>query len=93
MLLRPVQRRRARAEVRLPRPAVAAAPVPAGAALNVPGITPFFSSNNSFYRVDTDLVVPQVSPQDLDAADHGMVDHPIELSFDDLLRLPLTEPT
>jgi DMSO/TMAO reductase YedYZ molybdopterin-dependent catalytic subunit len=80
-----------RAAVRLPRPAVAAAPVPAGASLNVSGITPFFTSDNSFYRVDTDLVVPQVSPQDWTLQITGMVDHPIELSFDDLLRLPLIE--
>jgi len=80
-----------RAAVRLPRPAVAAAPVPAGASLNVSGITPFFTSDNSFYRVDTDLVVPQVSPQDWTLQITGMVDHPIELTFDDLLRLPLIE--
>jgi DMSO/TMAO reductase YedYZ molybdopterin-dependent catalytic subunit len=80
-----------RSAIRLPRPAVAAAPVPPGASLSVPGITPFFSSNNSFYRVDIDLVVPQVSPQDWTLQITGMVDHPIELTFDDLLRLPLIE--
>jgi DMSO/TMAO reductase YedYZ molybdopterin-dependent catalytic subunit len=80
-----------RAAVRLPRPAVAAAPVPAGASLDVSGVTPFFSSNNSFYRVDIDLVVPQVSPQDWTLQITGMVDHPVELTFDDLLRLPLIE--
>jgi DMSO/TMAO reductase YedYZ molybdopterin-dependent catalytic subunit len=80
-----------RAAVRLPRPAVAAAPVPAGASLNVSGITPFFTADSSFYRVDTDLVVPQVSPDDWTLQITGMVDHPIELTFDDLLRLPLVE--
>ena len=80
-----------RAAVRLPRPAVAAAPVPAGASLDVSGVTPFFSSNNSFYRVDIDLVVPQVSPEDWTLQITGMVDHPIELTFADLLRLPLIE--
>ncbi len=80
-----------RAAVRLPRPAVTAAPVPAAASLDVSGITPFFSSNNNFYRVDIDLVVPQVSPQDWTLQITGMVDHPIELTFDDLLRLPLIE--
>ena len=80
-----------RAAVRLPRPAVGAAAVPAGTSLNVSGITPFFTSDANFYRVDTDLVVPQVSPQDWTLRITGMVDHPIELSFDDLLRLPLIE--
>jgi DMSO/TMAO reductase YedYZ molybdopterin-dependent catalytic subunit len=80
-----------RAAVRLPRPAVAAAPVPAGASLDVSGITPFFTSDAKFYRVDTDLVVPQVSPEDWTLQITGMVDHPVELTFDDLLRLPLIE--
>ena len=65
--------------------------MPAGASLDVSGVTPFFSSNNSFYRVDIDLVVPQVSPEDWTLQITGMVDHPIELTFDDLLRLPLIE--
>jgi DMSO/TMAO reductase YedYZ molybdopterin-dependent catalytic subunit len=80
-----------RAAVRLPRPAVTAAPVPAGASLDVSGITPFFTSDSNFYRVDTDLVVPQVSPEDWTLQITGMVGHPIELTFDDLLRLPLIE--
>ena len=80
-----------RAAVRLPAPAFKAPAVPAGTALKIPGITPFYTSDNSFYRVDTDLVVPQVSPQEWTLRITGMVDHPIELSFADLLRLPLIE--
>ncbi|MGA5193158.1 molybdopterin-dependent oxidoreductase [Streptomyces exfoliatus] len=49
-----------RAAVRLPRPASPAPPVPAGAQLNVPGISPFVTPNRDFYRVDTALVVPKV---------------------------------
>ena len=52
-----------RAAVRLPGPAVRAAAVPAGTDLRIPGLTPFMTSNASFYRVDTDLVLPQVSPE------------------------------
>jgi DMSO/TMAO reductase YedYZ molybdopterin-dependent catalytic subunit len=80
-----------RAAVRLPAPAFKAPAVPAGTELTVPGITPFYTSGGNFYRVDTDLVVPQVSPQDWTLRITGMVDHPIELSFADLLRLPLIE--
>jgi DMSO/TMAO reductase YedYZ molybdopterin-dependent catalytic subunit len=80
-----------RAAVRLPAPTVKAPAVPAGTALKIGGITPFYTSDSSFYRVDTDLVVPQVSPQDWTLRITGMVDHPIELSFADLLRLPLIE--
>jgi DMSO/TMAO reductase YedYZ molybdopterin-dependent catalytic subunit len=80
-----------RAAVRLPAPAVKAPAAPAGTALKIGGITPFYTSDNSFYRVDTDLVVPQVSPEEWTLRITGMVDHQIELSFADLLRLPLIE--
>jgi DMSO/TMAO reductase YedYZ molybdopterin-dependent catalytic subunit len=80
-----------RAAVRLPSAAVKAPPVPAGAALKVPGLSPLFTSDASFYRVDTDLVVPQVSPEEWTLRITGMVDREIELSFADLLKLPLIE--
>jgi DMSO/TMAO reductase YedYZ molybdopterin-dependent catalytic subunit len=81
----------ARAGVRLPRAAVKAAPVPAGAELNVSGITSFFTPGGSFYRVDTDLIVPQVSLEDWTLQITGMVDREVELTFAELLRLPLIE--
>ena len=80
-----------RAQVRLPAPAVRAAAVPAGTELNIPGLTPFFTSNSSFYRVDTDLVLPQVSPESWTLKIDGMVDRELEFSFADLLKMPLTE--
>jgi len=80
-----------RAAVRLPTPAVKAPAVPAGTELKIGGITPFYTSDNSFYRVDIDLVVPQVSPEEWTLRITGMVDREIELSFADLLRLPLIE--
>jgi DMSO/TMAO reductase YedYZ molybdopterin-dependent catalytic subunit len=80
-----------RARVRLPAAAVPAAPVPAAADLKIPGLTSFITPNASFYRVDTDLVLPQVSPETWRLRVHGMVDRELEISFDDLLRRPLTE--
>jgi DMSO/TMAO reductase YedYZ molybdopterin-dependent catalytic subunit len=80
-----------RAEVKLPAPAVAAKGVPAGVDFNIPGITPFFTSNNSFYRVDTDLVLPQVSPESWTLKIDGMVDRELEFTFAELLKMPLTE--
>jgi DMSO/TMAO reductase YedYZ molybdopterin-dependent catalytic subunit len=82
---------RLRAAVRLPEPAIPAAPVPAAAELAIPRITPFFTSNASFYRVDTELVLPQIAPDEWTLRVHGMVDRPLELTFGDLLRRPLTE--
>jgi DMSO/TMAO reductase YedYZ molybdopterin-dependent catalytic subunit len=80
-----------RAAVRLPRPARPATAIPAGAQLPVPGITPFVTSSSSFYRVDIDLVLPQISPGTWQLRVHGMVRKELEISFDDLLRRPLTE--
>ena len=80
-----------RAAVRLPGPAVPAPAVPAGTDLRIPGLTPFITSNASFYRVDTDLVLPQVSPETWTLTIDGMVDRPVELTFAELLKMPLTE--
>src|SRR5689334_20641546 len=80
-----------RAAVRLPGAAVPAPAVPAGTDLLIPGLTPFMTSNASFYRVDTDLVLPQVPPETWTLRIDGMVDRPVELTFTELLRVPLTE--
>ncbi|WP_354670796.1 molybdopterin-dependent oxidoreductase [Actinomadura sp. DC4] len=80
-----------RKAVRLPRPASPAKAVPAGAQIRIPGMTPFVTPNNDFYRVDTALTLPQVSPHDWMLRIHGMVDRPVELSFDDLLKQPMLE--
>ena len=81
----------ARKAVRLPRPASPAKAVPAGAQIRVPGMTPFVTPNPDFYRVDTALTLPQVSPDDWTLRIHGMVGRPVELSFDELLRQPMLE--
>jgi DMSO/TMAO reductase YedYZ molybdopterin-dependent catalytic subunit len=80
-----------RSAVRLPAPVRPAPPLPAGTELDVPGITPFVTSNASFYRVDTDLVLPQVSPDQWVLRVHGMVGRPLEISFKELLGRPLIE--
>jgi DMSO/TMAO reductase YedYZ molybdopterin-dependent catalytic subunit len=80
-----------RDRIRLPAPTVAAPPVPAGTELKVPGISPFFTADSDFYRVDIDLVLPQVSPDTWTLVIDGMVSRPVQLTFDDLLRMPLTE--
>ena len=91
VLLRRFSVASSRAQVRLPAAAVRAPAVPAGTELRIPGLTPFFTSNASFYRVDTDLVLPQVAPETWTLRIDGMVDREIELSFAELLRMPLTE--
>ncbi len=80
-----------RAAVRIPTPARRAAPVPASAHPEVAGLSPYFTPDGAFYRVDTALVLPQVDPRSWTLRIHGLVDRPMELTFDDLLRRPLDE--
>jgi DMSO/TMAO reductase YedYZ molybdopterin-dependent catalytic subunit len=80
-----------RADIRLPDPASPAAPLPKGTSLDVPGISPFVTSNADFYRVDAALSVPDVPIDGYTLRIHGMVDKEIELSFEDLLDRRLVE--
>jgi DMSO/TMAO reductase YedYZ molybdopterin-dependent catalytic subunit len=90
-LLRRFSAAGSRAQVRLPAPARVARRAPAGAELKIPGLSSFYTPNASFYRVDTDLVLPQVSPADWTLSIGGMVEREIEFSFSELLKQPLTE--
>ncbi|MFD8076696.1 molybdopterin-dependent oxidoreductase [Streptomyces sp. NPDC059718] len=81
-----------RAAVRLPVPASPAAAVPRGAAPRIPGISPFVTSNEDFYRVDTALVVPKVDATRWRLRVHGRgVGTPLDLTFRDLLQRELIE--
>ncbi len=63
-----------------------AAPVPAAVTPDVPGVTPFLTRNDEFYRIDTALRVPAVTSRDWRLRIHGMVEHEIELDWDALLE-------
>ncbi|WP_406115984.1 molybdopterin-dependent oxidoreductase [Kitasatospora purpeofusca] len=81
----------ARASVRIPSPADPLPPLPAALHPAVPGLSPFTTPNADFYRVDTALTLPRIDPRHWSLRIHGMVDRPLLLTFDDLLRLPLEE--
>lgn len=81
----------ARMALRLPTPAVAASAVPQGAELDLPGLASVVTPNDRFYRIDTALVVPEVNPADWRLRVHGMVAEELELTWDELLALPLEE--
>lgn len=81
-----------RGNVMLPRPASPAQPIPAGADLELRGLSPFVTPNRDFYRVDTALVVPRVDADSWRLRIHGKgVRKPVTLTFDDLLRRDLVE--
>ncbi|GAA2979198.1 DMSO/TMAO reductase YedYZ molybdopterin-dependent catalytic subunit [Microbacterium terrae] len=79
-----------RQRLRLPAPRSSVS-IPAGAELDVPGITPLITPNADFYRVDTALTVPAIDPATWRLVVDGMVDQRVELSFDQLVAMGLDE--
>lgn len=78
-------------DIALPKPASPAPPLRRGLDDQVPGITPFRTSNGKFYRVDTRLDVPVVDSEDWELTIDGDVEREVTLSFDDLLGMELIE--
>ena len=80
----------AQAALRLPKPVHPAPPLPAGSNLRIPGLSSFITPNSSFYRVDTAIVLPEVPPSSWQLRIHGMVARELTITFDELIRRPLT---
>lgn len=81
----------ARVGTTLPSPSRPLPPPPAGASLEVEGISPLITPNEDFYRIDTAFTIPRVDADTHRIRITGMVDQPFELSFDELLDLADTE--
>ncbi|MEV5833762.1 molybdopterin-dependent oxidoreductase [Nocardia sp. NPDC052112] len=75
-----------RAAIQLPEPSGPAVSLAPDADLKLPGLTPYLTSNSDFYRIDTALIVPQLSVDDWSLRIHGMVDREIQLSWADLAK-------
>ncbi|PPF60730.1 oxidoreductase [Clavibacter michiganensis] len=75
----------------LPRAATPAAAIPATAELSVPGLAPFLTPASDFYRIDTALQVPSVDAASWKLRITGMVEQEVEITFAELLALPLEE--
>lgn len=80
-----------RNKITLPKPVKPAPPIPASAELTVPGISPYIVPAADFYRIDTALSVPSIDPGTWKLRIGGMVETPLEISFAELLGLPLEE--
>ena len=74
-----------RANVRVPAPAAAVARLDPDVSVDVAGVEPFVTPNADFYRIDTALAVPRVDATTWRLRVTGMVDRPLELSFDELV--------
>ena len=79
-----------REALRLPAPRSTVS-VPTGAELDLPGLTPLYTPNADFYRVDTALTVPEVDPATWRLVIDGLVGRRVELTFDQLVGMGLDE--
>jgi DMSO/TMAO reductase YedYZ molybdopterin-dependent catalytic subunit len=75
----------------LPDPVATPAPTPDGAALGIEGLTPLVTPTERFYRIDTALLVPRPNLSTWRLRVHGMVDTEFELTYDELVAMPLHE--
>jgi DMSO/TMAO reductase YedYZ molybdopterin-dependent catalytic subunit len=73
----------------LPQP-VRSTPVSV-ADLDIPGLSPYITPNEDFYRIDTALVTPRVDADSWRLRVGGLVDRPFELTFDELLDMDMIE--
>jgi DMSO/TMAO reductase YedYZ molybdopterin-dependent catalytic subunit len=80
-----------RAALKLPAASSTGPTIAADATLDISGISPFVTPNTDFYRIDTALQVPSVDSSKWSLKITGMVEEEIEITFDELLALPLQE--
>ena len=75
----------------LPQPIESLPPLPASVQAPVPGMTPFLTSNADFYRIDTAVIVPQVTAEEWTLSFDGMVRRPFTITYAELLDMPMVE--
>jgi DMSO/TMAO reductase YedYZ molybdopterin-dependent catalytic subunit len=75
----------------IPAPSTTAPPLPDGVSLTVPGVSSIVTPNERFYRIDTALLVPRPNVDTWRLRVTGMVDRPFELTYDELLAMPLQD--
>jgi DMSO/TMAO reductase YedYZ molybdopterin-dependent catalytic subunit len=80
-----------RSALRLPSPVSPSATASAGTDFGLDGLSPFYTPNDEFYRVDTALIVPSVPAEEWSLRVHGMVDRELRLDFGQLTARPLME--
>lgn len=77
--------------IALPAPTDPAPAFPAGLEEKVPGISPFRTATENFYRVDTRLTLPIVDVDSWTLTIDGDVDQEVTFTFDDLAAMDLIE--
>ena len=64
---------------------------PPGTSVGLDGIAAWQTAASHFSRIDTSLSPPAITPEDWSLRIHGLVDHPMTLTFADLLARPRTQ--
>jgi DMSO/TMAO reductase YedYZ molybdopterin-dependent catalytic subunit len=59
--------------------------------LTAAGLSPIVVPNDAFYRIDTAFIAPTVERDSWRLKVSGLVDHPVELTYDELVALPIVE--
>ena len=72
-------------------PGVTRREAPPATSLGLPGIAPWQTPNEDFYRIDTTIAVPTIEPEDWSLRIHGLVDREVTLSYADLVARQMTE--
>jgi DMSO/TMAO reductase YedYZ molybdopterin-dependent catalytic subunit len=75
----------------IPVPGTTAPPVPAGADFGIDGLAPIIVPNADFYRIDTRLTVPRLDSTTWSMKIRGLVEREVELTYAELLAMPLVE--
>jgi DMSO/TMAO reductase YedYZ molybdopterin-dependent catalytic subunit len=75
----------------LPRPLKFLAKAPRDPALSTPGLSPLFTPNKDFYRIDTAFAVPNVSLNEWKLEITGMVARPRTFTYEQLTARPVFE--
>jgi len=66
-------------------------PPPPDPALTLPGLSKLFTPNDEFYRIDTAIVLPNISVDSWRLQIYGMVNNPLELTYKELTSRPVFE--
>lgn len=77
--------------ISLPAPVRPNARAPVTASFDIAGLTPLFTPPERFYLTDVSFPRPRVDADRWRLRVHGMVNTPLELSFQDLLSMELVE--
>ncbi len=72
-------------------PGVTRREAPAATSIGLPGIAPWQTPNEDFYRIDTTIALPTIEPEEWSLRIHGLVDRELTLSYADLVARQMTE--